>query len=282
MAAPPTTDAAAPSASPAASITTEVETTLEVHLRARRDQGAKLLVPYVMGGLDDEWTDLLRAFADAGADAIEVGIPFSDPMMDGPVVQEASALALARGATPLAVLDELSRVDAGIPLVAMTYYNLCYHAGHERFAHWLTEAGVSGSILADLPLEEVGPWAEAADEAGIATVMLAAPTGSDDRLRRVVERSRGFVYAVSLLGVTGERTALAGTAVSIATRLKAITDRPVLVGVGISNAEQAVEVSQVADGVVMASALLRRRLEGASVLEVADAVATVRQALDQR
>ena len=122
------------------STTGEVETTLEVHLRARRDQGAKLLVPYVMGGLDDEWTDLLRAFADAGADAIEVGLPFSDPMMDGPVVQEASAVALARGATPLSVLDELSRVDAGIPLVAMTYYNLCYHAGHERFAHWLTES----------------------------------------------------------------------------------------------------------------------------------------------
>ncbi|MPY92346.1 MAG: tryptophan synthase subunit alpha [Acidimicrobiia bacterium] len=253
---------------------------LEKHLRSRRDEGRKLLVPYLTGGLDDEWPDLLRALADAGADAIEVGLPFSDPMMDGPTIQEASSRALARGATPPSVLDELAHVDAGVPLVVMTYYNLCYHAGHQRFASWLVEAGVSGAILADLPLEELGPWAEVADSAGVATVLLAAPTGSDDRLRRVCERSRGFVYSVSLLGVTGERATLASTALDIARRLKALTDRPVLSGVGISNAEQAVEACQVADGVVMGSALLRRRLQGASVEEVAALVADVRTAID--
>jgi tryptophan synthase alpha chain len=254
--------------------------TFEKHLRARRDEGAKLLVPYLTGGLDDEWPDLLRAFADAGADAIEVGLPFSDPVMDGPTVQEASTRALARGATPPSLLDELARIDAGVPVVVMTYYNLCYHAGHERFASWLVDAGVSGAILADLPLEELAPWAEVADRTGVATVLLAAPTGDDERLRRVCERSRGFVYSVSLLGVTGERASLATTALGIAGRLKALTDRPVLAGVGISNAEQAVEACQVADGVVMGSALLRRRLDGASVEEVAGVVAGVRAALD--
>lgn len=253
---------------------------LEKHLRARRDEGRKLLVPYLTGGLDDEWPELLRAFADAGADAIEVGLPFSDPMMDGPTIQEASSRALARGASPQGVLDELADVDAGVPLVAMTYYNLCFRAGHERFASWLVEAGVSGAILADLPLEELGPWAEVADAAGVATVLLAAPTGSDDRLRRVCERSRGFVYSVSLLGVTGERAALAGTALGIAGRLKALTDRPVLAGVGISTPDQAAEACQVADGVVVGSALLRRRLEGASVLQVAELVGDIRRAID--
>jgi len=254
---------------------------LEKQLRARRDEGRKLLVPYLTGGLDDEWPDLVRAYADAGADAIEVGLPFSDPVMDGPTIQDASSRALARGATPMSVLDELSRVDAGVPIVVMTYYNLCYHAGHERFARWLVEAGVSGAILADLPLEELGPWAEVADATGIATVLLAAPTASEERLRRVSQRSRGFVYSVSLLGVTGERSQLAGTTLDIASRLKAITDRPVLSGVGISDAGQAVEACRVADGVVMGSALVRRCLEGASVLEVAADLAAVREAIDR-
>jgi tryptophan synthase alpha chain len=162
----------------------------------------------------------------------------------------------------------------------MTYYNLCFRAGHERFANWLVEAGVSGAILADLPLEELAPWAEVADAAGVATVLLAAPTGSDERLRRVCERSRGFVYSVSLLGVTGERATLAGTALGIAGRLKALTDLPVLAGVGISTPDQAAEACQVADGVVVGSALLRRRLEGASVLQVAELVADIRRAID--
>lgn len=256
---------------------------LEAHLRARRDRGRKLFVPYVSGGLDAEWVDLVRAFADAGADAIEVGIPFSDPVMDGPTIQEASDRALSRGTTPLSVLGELRGVsdDIGIPLVVMTYYNLVFRAGHDRFAAELAEAGVSGAILPDLPLEEVGPWATAADRCAVATVLLAAPTAPDERLPRICERSRGFVYAVSLLGITGERVRLADTAVGMAQRLKAVTDRPVLVGIGISNAAQAVEACTAADGVIMASALMRMRLDGASVSEVAAAVRTVRDGIDR-
>src|SRR5687768_11913439 len=217
---------------------------LEGTLRAARDRGRKLLVPYVTGGMADDWTESLRAMAAAGADGVEVGIPFSDPVMDGPTIQETSSQALARGATPAAVLTELKSVDAGVPLVAMTYYNLVYRPGEARFARWLADAGVSGAIVPDVPLEESGPWCDAADAEGVATVLLAAPTASDERLARVCERSRGFVYGVSLLGVTGERAALSDTARVIAKRLKATTDKPVIVGIGISTPEQAVEACE--------------------------------------
>src|SRR5688572_26892358 len=168
---------------------------MEAHLRARRDTGAKLLVPYVTGGYADDWLDVVRAVADAGADAIEIGIPFSDPVMDGPVIQEASEKALQAGATPQSVLDQLRSHDAGVPLAVMTYYNIAFHMGHERFAAALGDAGVAAAILPDLPLEESGEWSAAADAAGIETVMLAAPTAPDDRLPRVCARARGFVYA---------------------------------------------------------------------------------------
>ena len=253
---------------------------LETALRTARADGRKLLVPYLTGGLGTDWVETVRAVAEAGADAIEIGIPFSDPVMDGPVIQEASEQALLAGATPQSVLDQLRGHDAGVPLAVMTYYNIAFHMGHERFAAALAGADVSAAILPDLPLEESGEWATAADAAGIETVMLAAPTAPDERLPRVCARARGFVYAVGLLGVTGERDALASSATIIARRLKAVTDKPVLIGVGISNAEQAVEASTVADGVVIGSALVRRVLEGAGPQGAAAFVAEVRAALD--
>ena len=253
---------------------------LESALRSARAAGRKLLVPYVTGGYGDDWPDVVRAVADAGADAIEIGIPFSDPVMDGPVIQEASESALRAGATPVSILDGLRHLDAGVPLAVMTYYNLAFRMGHERFAAALTDAGVTAAILPDLPLEEVGPWAGAADAAGVETVLLAAPTAPDDRLPLVVARARGFVYAVGLLGVTGERADLAASSLVIARRLKAVTDKPVLVGVGVSSAEQAVEVASVADGVVIGSALMRRVLEGAGPEGAGAFVAEVRAALD--
>jgi tryptophan synthase alpha chain len=253
---------------------------LEAALVARRAAGHKLLVPYVTGGLDDEWTQVMAAIADAGADAVEVGIPFSDPVMDGPVIQAASERALAVGATPVSILDDVQRLEVDIPLAVMTYFNIAYRMGLTRFGATLAESGVAAAILPDLPLEELGPWARAADATGVETVLLAAPTGSDERLGRVCERARGFVYAVGLLGVTGERTDLAESAVVIARRLKALTDKPVLVGVGVSNAEQAVEVCEVADGVVIGSALVRRLLDGEGPTGAAAFVGSVRRALD--
>jgi tryptophan synthase alpha chain len=255
--------------------------TLEAALRAARDEGRKLLIPYVTGGMSDAWTEVLRAMAAGGADAMEVGIPFSDPVMDGPTIQETSKRALDRGAEPAGILSELRTVDAGVPLVAMTYYNLVYRPGPARFARMLADGGVVAAIVPDVPLEEAGGWCAAADAAGIETVLLAAPTASDERLARICERSRGFVYGVSLLGVTGERSTLAGTASVIAKRLKAITDLPVVVGIGISTPAQAAEVCAVADGVVVASAIMRRVLDGAPPEAAGEHVARFRDALDR-
>jgi tryptophan synthase alpha chain len=253
---------------------------LEAALRAARERGRKLLVPYVTGGLGDDWTDVLRAVAAAGADAIEIGIPFSDPVMDGPTIQEASERALAAGATPQSILDGLRGLDAGVPLAVMTYYNIAFHMGHERFARSLVDVGVAAAILPDLPLEESGPWCAVADDAGVETVMLAAPTAPDERLPSICQRARGFVYGVGLLGVTGERTAVAASALVMAKRLKAVTDVPVLVGVGVSTAAQAVEICQEADGVIVGSALIRRLLDGAGPEGAAAFVSELRAGLD--
>lgn len=250
---------------------------IENEFRDKLANGRKLLVPYITGGYPG-WQDAIRAAAANGADAVEIGVPFSDPVMDGPVIQQASQAALDAGATPATVLDEVPSLDVEIPLLVMTYYNLVHHDGHRRFAHRLVEAGVSGCILPDLPLEESEPWCRAADQEGVETVMLAAPTAPDDRLPLIAARARGFLYSVGLLGVTGERESLAGTATSLAARLKAITDVPVLVGVGVSNARQAYEATRVADGVIQGASVVRRLIEhgpdavGAYVAEVRAAI----------
>ena len=253
---------------------------LETALRARRAAGHKLLVPYFTAGLGD-WTAAIEAAAAAGADALEIGIPFSDPVIDGPTIQEASARALAAGATPDGILAELARLEPGVPLAAMTYYNLIFRGGHRRMAASLVRAGVAGAIIPDLPLDEIGDWAAAADQAGVETVLLAAPTTPDERLPAICARSRGFVYGVGLMGVTGERTALAASATVMAKRLRAVTDKPVLIGVGISTPEQAVEVCAEADGVAVGSAVVRRMLGEGGPEAAAELIAAFRAALDR-
>ncbi len=254
---------------------------LESHLRARRAAGAKLLVPYVTGGLGSGWLDVVRAIAAVGADAIEIGIPFSDPVMDGLTIQEASRRALDLGATPSGVIADAGTLDVDVPLVVMTYTNPVGHMGYRRFAAALRGAGIAGAILPDLPLDELDGWADAADAHGIETVLLAAPTTPDDRLVAICERSRGFVYGVSLMGVTGERAALASQAGEMGRRLKSVTDKPVLLGIGISNAEQAVEAAQYGDGVIVGSALMARVLKGGGPEAAAEFVAELRAALDR-
>lgn len=253
---------------------------LESHLRGRRAEGRKLLVPYVTGGLSDTWLDLVAAYIDAGADAIEVGLPFSDPAMDGPTIQEASSVALAHGANPPNILDDLRRFDSPVPIVVMTYYNLVFRAGLQRFASELVESGVAGVVLPDVPLEEQGPWAAVGRPAGIDTVLLAGPVTPDDRLTRVCEASQGFVYGVNLMGVTGERVSLGEQSGTLARRLKAATDLPVIMGFGVATPEAAAEVAAPADGVIVASAIMRRVLDGASAVEVGRFVAGLRSALD--
>jgi tryptophan synthase alpha chain len=253
---------------------------VEPALRAARDGGRKLLITYVTGGLP-RWVEHLSAMVDAGADAVEVGIPFSDPVMDGPTIQAASLRALQGGATPASILDALREVDVPVPLVAMTYYNIVLRAGHRRFARMLVEGGVRGAIVPDLPLEESGDWERAALVGGVETVLLAAPVTPDDRLERLCARSHGFVYGVNLMGVTGERADLAVSGAVLARRMKEATDLPVVMGFGISGPDQAVAAAADADGVVVASALMRLVLGGAAPSEVGAAVAKVRAALDR-
>ncbi|WP_326554403.1 tryptophan synthase subunit alpha [Micromonospora sp. NBC_01813] len=258
--------------------------TLETRLRRRRAAGHKLLMPYVTGGVTAGWLDHLRAFADAGADAIEVGLPFSDPTVDGATIQEATHRALARGATTrsvLADLADLAGAAADVPLVASTYYNLVVHAGPQRFCAALRDAGVSGLIVPDLPLDEADELADAAAVASVDLVLLAAPTTPPPRLAQIAQRSRGFVYAVSVMGTTGERTTVADSAEALANRLRDATDRPVLVGFGISTAQHAVHAARSADGVVVGAALMRQVLDGASPYDVGGYLARMRRALDQ-
>jgi tryptophan synthase alpha chain len=230
--------------------------------------------------MDDEWLLTVEALAGAGADAIEVGIPFSDPMIDGATIQEASLRALGRGTTPDGILADLSRIDVGIPLVVMTYYNVVYRAGHDRIAGLMAESGVAGAIIPDLPLEELGPWVRATDRADVASVLLVAPSTPESRIDAVCRRSRGFVYAVGRMGVTGEQAVLADSARQVAGRVVGATNLPVCVGIGVSTPEQAVAVCGVADGVVVGSALVRRLLEGEGPDGAAAFVSSLRRALD--
>lgn len=243
-------------------------------------RGRKLIVPYLTGGLGSDWLDYISAACDAGVDAIEVGIPFSDPIMDGPTIQASSQLALENGATPLTILSQLSKVQFPIPIAVMTYYNIVHHAGEERFAGWLAESGVSAAIIPDLPMEESAGWRIAAGAVGVQSIQLIAPNTSDKRAAELCELSEGFIYAVGLLGVTGERLSLAESATLIAKRLKPMTSKAVLVGVGISSAEQARQATAVADGVIVGSAVVRRVLEGEGPVGVYEFLKSLRASVD--
>ncbi|GLY08352.1 hypothetical protein Acsp01_87310 [Actinoplanes sp. NBRC 101535] len=270
-----------PAATPGAHSSTPSGTT--GHRGSSAAGSAKRLVPYMTGGVTDDWTDYLLAYQEAGADAIEIGLPFSDPMLDGATIQRASDQALRRGATVTAVLDDLAAVRDRIrvPLIVMTYANLVFHDGAEAFCRRLAAAGVTGLIIPDLPVDEATEVARRAAEAGVRLTLLAAPTTPPGRLTEIVTLSEDFVYAVSLLGTTGERDGLASSAAPLAARIKAITDKPVLIGFGISTPAQAAAAARAGDGVVVASALMRRVLDGAPPIELRTEVAALRAALDQ-
>jgi tryptophan synthase alpha chain len=232
----------------------------------------KLLMPYITAGVRPDWAAYLTAFEDAGADLIEVGLPFSDPTVDGPTIQEASDVALARGATPASVLAELSTIRVGIPIIASTYANIALRPG---FADALHAAGVTGLIVPDLPLDELAGLSAP----GIQVSLLASPATPDDRLAEIGRRSQGFVYAVSVMGTTGERDRLGPSAVTLAARVKQVTDLPVLLGFGISTPEQAAKAASAADGVVVGAAIMRRVLDGDGPAAVGRFAASLRYAL---
>ena len=240
---------------------------------AARAEGRAALIGYLPAGFPtiDGSVRLIAAMADAGVDAIEVGLPYSDPLMDGPAIQEAVTIALANGTTTDVVLDVVARVTAGgARALVMSYWNPIERYGVERFATRLAEAGGLGVITPDLTPEEAGPWVAATDAAGVARTFLVAPSSTDDRIGVVASSTTGFVYAASTMGVTGERTSLGARAGDLVRRTKAVTDRPVAVGVGVTTGEHAREVAGYADGVIVGSAFIARVL-AAPDLDAAEA-----------
>jgi tryptophan synthase alpha chain len=238
-------------------VSTELLATLDARRRER-----KLLVPYLMAGIPDpaSFPDALGAVA-AHADAIEVGLPYSDPLMDGPVIAAAGERALRAGVGPLEALDLVRDAAGSAPRLAMTYYNPIHRTGEDDFCRRAANAGFLGLIVPDLPLDESAGLRRAAADAGLAWVPLVAPTTAPERVRRIADTATGFVYAVSTLGVTGTRDELAAGAARVVEACRAATDLPVLVGIGVSSPEQARVAAAVADGVVIGSAVVRLVVE---------------------
>jgi tryptophan synthase alpha chain len=238
----------------------------------RGDGRRAALMPYLMGGFPDLETSrrIGHAYADGGADLVELGVPFTDPLADGPVIQAAGSAALRAGATTHGVLAVGRELAERMPVIAMVYANLIMARGIERFADELAAHGIAGLIVPDMPLEESADVRAACDDCGVALVPLVAPTTPDDRLARIGASARGFVYTVSVTGTTGERAALSGAFADVVARTKARTEVPVALGFGIATPEQAREAADAgADGVIVGSRLVRAAAQAA---DPADAV----------
>ena len=224
-----------------------------------RDEGRATLMPYMMGGFPDMETSVVvaDAYADAGADLVELGVPFSDPLADGPVIHAAGTRALAAGATLKGVLEICERLAARVPVVPMVYSNMALARGAEEFAALLADAGAAGAIVPDLPLGEADELGEAVSGAGLAPIPLVAPTTPAERRRLICQSAMGFVYVVSDTRVTGERDELPAGLADLVRAVREDSAVPVAVGFGIGTAEQAAAVGRIADGVIVGSRLVR-------------------------
>jgi tryptophan synthase alpha chain len=239
-------------------------TPLSQRLVQIRSEGRAALIGYLPAGFPDVDGSIaaIKAMIAGGVDVIEVGFPYSDPVMDGPTIQMAADRSLANGtnaADVLKIVKEIARM--GTPTVVMTYWNPILRYGIAKFAHDLSQAGGSGLITPDLTIDEAGEWLGAAAENEIDPIFVVAPSTGDERLAKVTAACRGFVYAASTMGVTGARERVASTAQTLVRRVRATSNLPICVGLGVSNAEQASEVAQYADGVIVGSAFVRALLD---------------------
>ncbi|MEH1014296.1 tryptophan synthase subunit alpha [Micromonospora sp. CPCC 206060] len=243
-----------------------------------RAEGRAALIGYLPVGFPDVETSVaaMRAMVAAGVDIVEVGIPYSDPLMDGPVIQRATEIALAGGTRTADAFTAVRGVaDEGAPALVMTYWNLVDRYGVERFAADLAGAGGSGLITPDLIPDEAAEWRAASDAHGLDRVFLVAPSSTPERIAMTVAESRGFVYAASLMGVTGERGAVGGGAKDLVARVRVAGDLPVCVGLGVSNGAQAAQVASFADGVIVGSAFVRAMLDAPDRRAAVEAVTAV-------
>lgn len=252
-------------------------TRLAEEFAAARADGRSLLVGYLPAGFPSRagGAAAMTAMVESGVDVVEVGLPYSDPLMDGPTIQAAVDRALAGGTRTRDVLRTVEAVAAtGAPTLVMSYWNPVERYGVDAFARDLAAAGGAGVITPDLLPEEAGPWRAAADAAGLDPVFLVAPSSTDSRIASTAAACRGFVYAASTMGVTGVRSAVGGRAAELVARVRAATDLPVAVGLGVSTGEQAAEVAAYADGVIVGSAFVR------ALLDAPDEAAGLRAAAD--
>ena len=244
-----------------------------------RQEDRSVFLPFLTAGLPDPASSprLFGAMAEAGADGFEVGIPYSDPLMDGPVICRGSEQAIAAGATldkSLSILGEVAETTA-LPSLAMTYANPVFRRGADWFCDRLAEAGAAGMIVPDLPFEEAGPLSEAARRHGLGLALFLAPTSGYRRIKAVAEAEPSFIYAVANLGVTGERSEWSNRVERLVEGIREVTDIPVVLGVGISTPEQAATAAGLADGFIVGSALVRRVLEASDADEAARSLATL-------
>jgi tryptophan synthase alpha chain len=252
---------------------------IEDAFAAARGQGRAALVVYLTAGYPDPATSraCIEAAVEAGADVVEVGLPFSDPMMDGPVIQRANQHVLDAGLGLSGQLEVAASLDVEVPRLAMTYVTIVDRRGWERFAAEAAEAGLSGVILPDLPAPEAGPWLEAARAHGLATVFLASSVSSDERLDEIAELSSGFVYATGLLGVTGVKDVAQDEAQGLVARLRERTSTPIAVGIGVKDRASAAAVAAYADGVIVGSSIIRVMGEGPAAEAPGRVAALVRE-----
>jgi tryptophan synthase alpha chain len=240
-----------------------------------RGEGRAALVGYLPAGFPDLKTSIaaIEAMVEGGVDLVEVGLPYSDPVMDGPVIQAAADRALAGGTHTSDVID-VARASAatGAPTVVMTYWNPIERYGVDRFATDLAAAGGAGLITPDLTPDEAAEWLQASEQHGLDRVFLVAPSSTDARLAMTAEACSGFIYATAVMGVTGQREQTSALAQPLVERLRAVTDKPVGVGLGVSNGAQAHEVAEYADAVIVGSALVRCLLDAADSAAGVDAV----------
>ena len=268
----------APGSAPPAPYTEKLtgEGRIAAAFEAVRDEGRAALMPYMMAGYPDRETGLAvaAAYVDAGADLIELGVPFSDPLADGPAIHAAATAALEAGATLATALEVCRSVADRIPVVFMAYANMVLaHGGAAEFARLAVAAGAAGTIVPDLPLDEAEDVREEFAAQGLALVPLVAPTTPPERRARICAVARGFVYVVSTVGTTGERAELPPALTDLVAATKADAKVPVAVGFGIGTPAQAAEVGRIADGVIVGSRLVRAAAEGGSPAGAADAVA---------
>ncbi|OAH14398.1 tryptophan synthase alpha chain [Streptomyces jeddahensis] len=252
-------------------------------LAAAKAEGRAALIAYLPAGFPtvDGGIEAIKAAFDGGADVVEVGLPHSDPVLDGPVIQTADDIALRGGVKIADVMRTVREAyeATGKPVLVMTYWNPIDRYGIERFTAELAEAGGAGCILPDLPVQESATWREHAEKHGLATVFVVAPSSKDERLAKITAAGSGFVYAASLMGVTGTRESVGAQAQDLVRRTRATTDLPVCVGLGVSNAEQATEVAGFADGVIVGSAFVKRMLDAEDDAAGVEAVRALASAL---